>query len=69
RARIDAETRPTLILFGTGHGISPRILETCDAILAPIEGPTEYNHLSVRAAVAVTLDRLFGAKSSAKNPI
>ena len=69
RARIDAETRPTLILFGTGHGISPRILETCDAILAPIEGPTEYNHLSVRAAAAVTLDRLFGTKSPAKNPI
>lgn len=63
RARIDAESRPTLILFGTGHGISPRILQTCDAILAPIEGPTEYNHLSVRAAAAITLDRLFGAKS------
>jgi tRNA (guanine37-N1)-methyltransferase len=69
RTRIDAETRPTLILFGTGHGISPRILKTCDAILAPIEGPTAYNHLSVRAAAAITLDRLFGAKSGAKNPI
>ena len=31
--------------------------------VVPIEGPTAYNHLSVRAAVAITLDRLLGAKS------
>ena len=55
-------SEPTLLLFGTGHGLSPRVLQRCDAILAPIEGPTEFNHLSVRAAAAITLDRLFGAK-------
>lgn len=60
--RLRIAAAPTLLLFGTGHGLSPRILERCDAILAPIEGPTEYNHLSVRAAAAITLDRLFGAK-------
>lgn len=54
------DPRPTLLLFGTGHGLSPTVLNRCDAILAPIEGPTPYNHLSVRAAVAITLDRLFG---------
>ena len=54
------DPRPTLLLFGTGHGLSPTVLGRCDAILAPIEGPTPYNHLSVRAAVAITLDRLFG---------
>jgi tRNA (guanine37-N1)-methyltransferase len=54
------DPRPTLLLFGTGHGLSPTVLDRCDAILAPIEGPTPYNHLSVRAAVAITLDRLFG---------
>ncbi len=61
--------RPTLLLFGTGHGLSPTVLGRCEAILAPIEGPTPYNHLSVRAAVAITLDRLLGRKESANNPI
>jgi hypothetical protein len=60
--RLRTESRPTLLLFGTGHGLSPTVLERCDAILAPIEGPTDFNHLSVRAAAAITLDRLFGAK-------
>lgn len=55
-----SDPRPTLLLFGTGHGLSPTVLGRCDAILAPIEGRTPYNHLSVRAAVAITLDRLFG---------
>ena len=61
-ARLRGESRPTLLLFGTGHGLSPGVLRGCDAILAPIEGPTDFNHLSVRAAVAITLDRLLGAK-------
>ncbi len=59
--RLREGSQPTLLLFGTGHGLSPRILDRCDAILAPIEGPTDYNHLSVRAAAAITLDRLLGA--------
>ena len=62
RERLSAESRPTLFLFGTGHGLTPGILERCDAILAPIGGPTSYNHLSVRAAAAITLDRLFGSQ-------
>lgn len=68
-ARLRNESRPTLLLFGTGHGLSPRVLLRCDAVLAPIEGPTQYNHLSVRAAVAITLDRLFGRKSPTDDPI
>ena len=31
-------------------------------ILEPIRINTRYNHLSVRAAVAIILDRLFGEK-------
>jgi len=64
-----SDPHPTLLLFGTGHGLSPKVLERCDTILAPIEGPTAYNHLSVRAAVAITLDRLFGAEEPLNNPI
>ncbi len=68
-ARIHADARPTLLLFGTGHGLSDRVLQRADAFLEPIEGPSEFNHLSVRAAVAITLDRLFARKSPANNPI
>ena len=60
--RLRDESRPTLLLFGTGHGLSPRVLQRAEAILAPIEGPSDYNHLSVRAAAAITLDRLFGGE-------
>jgi hypothetical protein len=67
--RLRTASEPTLLLFGTGHGLSPRVLQRCDAILAPIEGPTKFNHLSVRAAAAITLDRLFGAQSFPSNPI
>jgi hypothetical protein len=68
-ARLRTEGGPTLLLFGTGHGLSNRILRRADVFLEPIEGPTEFNHLSVRAAVAITLDRLFAAKSLANDPI
>jgi hypothetical protein len=67
--RMRNDARPTLLLFGTGHGLSPRVLERCDAILAPIEGPSSYNHLSVRAAAAITLDRLCGTRGDARDPI
>ena len=63
--RLRSISQPTLLLFGTGHGLSPTVLRRCDAILAPIEGPAEYNHLSVRAAAAITFDRLFGTRTSA----
>ncbi len=55
---------PTLLLFGTGHGLAPEVLETADALLEPIVGigDSPFNHLSVRAAFAIVLDRLFGAR-------
>ncbi|MEM7136853.1 MAG: RNA methyltransferase [Myxococcota bacterium] len=59
-ARLPDEGQPTLILFGTGHGLSQALMDRADAILDPITGPGGYNHLSVRAAAAITLDRLFG---------
>ncbi|MCX6087250.1 MAG: RNA methyltransferase, partial [Caldiserica bacterium] len=31
-----------------------------DYVLEPIWGPTEFNHLSVRSAAAIILDRLLG---------
>lgn len=49
---------PVLLLFGTGWGMSEELLAKADVLLEPIHGPTEYNHLSVRSACAIILDRL-----------
>ena len=68
-ARLVQDLVPTLLLFGTGHGLSERLLRRADSFLEPIRGPTDYNHLSVRAAAAITLDRLFGRKSAPNDPI
>jgi hypothetical protein len=62
RARLDAPGPPVLMVFGTGWGLSPEIIDRADLRLAPILGPTAYNHLSVRAAAAVILDRLRGTR-------
>jgi hypothetical protein len=50
--------KPVLLLFGTGWGLSPEIIESVDFMLQPIQGPTHYNHLSVRSAVAILLYEL-----------
>ena len=55
-----------IVLFGTGWGLTPEVLEGVDALLPPIDRAPgvgvgdAYNHLSVRAACAITLDRLLG---------
>lgn len=49
-----------LLIFGTGWGLEKSIVESADYILDPIEGADGFNHLPVRAAVAVILDRLLG---------
>lgn len=58
-------TKPVLIVFGTGWGYSDVFFPEVHRILAPVHGPKDdpdgrYNHLSVRAAAAIVLDRLFG---------
>jgi len=62
RAARDADPRAVLLVFGTGWGLADDVFAASDAILAPIRGssPDGYNHLSVRSAVAIVLDRLFG---------
>ncbi|MFA5075357.1 MAG: RNA methyltransferase [Candidatus Babeliales bacterium] len=54
------QKRPVLFLFGTGKGLSDNILNQCDYILLPINGMTDYNHLSVRSAAAIIFDRWLG---------
>lgn len=50
---------PFLMLFGTGWGLTREVKEGVDYVLEPIKG-AGYNHLSVRSAVAIILDRLLG---------
>lgn len=62
RNRILNIDKPVLIIFGTGWGLTKSTLESADYILKPVSGYYEYNHLSVRSAVAIILDRLLGCK-------
>ncbi|MCC7440819.1 MAG: RNA methyltransferase [Bdellovibrionales bacterium] len=58
-------TRPVVLVFGTGWGIDPSFSERVDRVLVPLYGPEGregYNHLSVRAAAAIILDRLLGMR-------
>ncbi|MFA6263794.1 MAG: RNA methyltransferase [Candidatus Babeliales bacterium] len=52
--------RPVLLLFGTGQGLADDLIEKCDYLLVPVSGMTDYNHLSVRSAIAIVLDRWLG---------
>ncbi|AKI98245.1 RNA methyltransferase [Kosmotoga pacifica] len=51
---------PHLILFGTSWGLPKEVLDLCHYVLEPIRGNASFNHLSVRAAVAIILDRIIG---------
>jgi len=61
---VRASGRPLLLLFGTGWGLTEELLGGVDRVLRPIRGGTDYNHLSVRSAVAIVLDRLFGDREA-----
>lgn len=47
-----------LLMLGTGWGMGEELLAKAEYFLEPIVGPTPYNHLSVRSACAIMLDRL-----------
>ena len=58
---IDAEPeQPFLLLLGTGWGLTEEVFDKSDYVLEPISGAGDYNHLSVRSAASIMLDRLFG---------
>ncbi|GAW92828.1 RNA methyltransferase [Calderihabitans maritimus] len=62
RKQLEEEVNPYLILFGTGWGLAEEIMLKADYILEPIYGVGNYNHLSVRSAVSIIIDRLCGEK-------
>ncbi len=64
RKKIEDQSRESvLLLFGTASGFDNSVLESVDGVISPIEGNREYNHLPVRGAVAITMDRLLGDRN------
>jgi tRNA (guanine37-N1)-methyltransferase len=60
RAEASTNPAPVLILLGTGWGLAEALIPSVSRMLTPIDGASAWNHLSVRSAGAVLLDRLFG---------
>lgn len=60
RAEAGGEGDEWVVLFGTAYGLGKSLVERSDMVLSPVDGPTEFNHLPVRGASAIILDRLFG---------
>ena len=56
--RMNKEETPYLLLLGSGWGLIDEFIRRCNLLLEPIVGAGEYNHLSVRSAAAIMLDRL-----------
>jgi len=54
------ESVPVLVVFGTGSGLAESVLGSADGLLRPLRCLDEYNHLSVRSAVSITVDRILG---------
>ena len=58
---LERKNEPYLLLFGTGWGLTKEIMDEADYTLKPVSGYTDYNHLSVRSAAAIILDRLLSS--------
>lgn len=59
---IGNDNLPYLLIFGTGSGIAEEIVNSANYRLAPVKGSGGYNHLAVRSAVAIILDRIMREK-------
>lgn len=57
--RISLDNDPIYLLFGTGWGLTPEVVESAHFKAMPLKGKAKdgYNHLSVRSAVAIYCDR------------
>ncbi len=54
------DDRPVILIFGTAWGLADDFMRAADFILEPLAAGRDYNHLSVRSAAAIILDRLLG---------
>jgi hypothetical protein len=55
---------PTLLVFGTGWGLEKNLVQSADHALLPIVGVNGFNHLPVRGAISIILDRLLGHRET-----
>lgn len=62
RRRIEAGEEAFLLLFGTGWGLVEEMVDGADYRLKSVQGPGDYNHLPVRSAVSIILDRILGER-------
>jgi hypothetical protein len=60
RTLLQDSEQPYLLLLGTGWGLTEECFAAADIVLKPIAGNGIYNHLSVRSAAAIMLDRIRG---------
>ena len=60
--KLDPAEGPKLLLLGTAWGLVDDILASADEVLEPINGMDEFNHLSVRCAAAIMVDRLLNGR-------
>lgn len=60
--RYASTKEPILLMFGTGWGFEAGVYDIVDYVVKPIYGAFEYNHLSVRSAVAIMLDRIINCE-------
>lgn len=61
REKLDDKVSHVLV-FGTAWGLADEFMDACDHILEPIFGTSEYNHLSVRSAASIYLDRIVNGR-------
>jgi hypothetical protein len=52
--------KAVFLLFGTAWGLHEDVINSADFVLKAIKGNSGYNHLSVRAAAGIIIDRLTG---------
>jgi tRNA (guanine37-N1)-methyltransferase len=56
--------KPVVLVLGTAWGLCDEVLDRCDYFLEPIWGRLDpYNHLSVRSAASIFIDRILGIYS------
>ena len=61
RQKLASEEGAYLLMLGTAWGLTDDVIAAADWVLSPIRGNTGYNHLPVRAAAAIILDRILGS--------
>ena len=51
---------PVVLALGTAWGLAETFIEQSEYVLEPLKGSTDYNHLPVRSAAAIMMDRVLG---------